>query len=315
MHQFHGFGDLRLNARQRNSEQTLWPSFTDIMTVIMMVFMLTMVIVILKNAQLLDRVRLMQQSQREAETQLEEGLAAMGELRALNIDLEDQLRAKEMEIILLSDELEASESSMDAKLVIIDRLEEEADELRANIRLIRLDLEEKEDAVDTAEERLAALVAENRNRENDLRRQIEELLRRLEENELALVTLSDEKSDLELSLARQRREFSNLEDKYLKLIRPARSAAGKLVVTVQYFRKEGVLLYLIKDVGSEELEQLPLAQLHRRLTELKARHGEDLYVKIVIPDDSGLSYNEAWDFTKEILSRYDYYYIDGWPGE
>ena len=36
---------------------------------------------------------------------------------------------------------------------------------------------------------------------------------------------------------------------------------------------------------------------------------------VVSPDDSGLSYNEAWDFTKGILSQYDYYYIDGWPGE
>jgi hypothetical protein len=33
-----------------------------------------------------------------------------------------------------------------------------------------------------------------------------------------------------------------------------------------------------------------------------------LYVKIVIPDTSGLSYSEAWSFTNNILSRYDYYY-------
>ena len=40
--------------------------------------------------------------------------------------------------------------------------------------------------------------------------------------------------------------------------------------------------------------------------------GDELYVKVVIPDDSGLTYNEAWDFTKTVLTDYDYYYIDGW---
>ena len=34
--------------------------------------------------------------------------------------------------------------------------------------------------------------------------------------------------------------------------------------------------------------------------------------KVVIPDDSSLSYNEAWDFTKTVLTEFDYYYIDGW---
>ena len=46
MHRFGGSVDLRLNGRDRGAEATLWPSFTDIMTVVLMVFMLTMVLVI-----------------------------------------------------------------------------------------------------------------------------------------------------------------------------------------------------------------------------------------------------------------------------
>ena len=49
-------------------------------------------------------------------------------------------------------------------------------------------------------------------------------------------------------------------------------------------------------------------QLHRRLTQLKNKWQDKLYVKIIIPEVSGLTYNEAWSFTKDILSRYDYYY-------
>jgi hypothetical protein len=33
-------------------------------------------------------------------------------------------------------------------------------------------------------------------------------------------------------------------------------------------------------------------------------------VKVIIPEDSGLSYNEAWTFTQDILTSYDYYYQD-----
>jgi hypothetical protein len=49
--------------------------------------------------------------------------------------------------------------------------------------------------------------------------------------------------------------------------------------------------------------------LEKRLAELKQRYPKNLYVKIVIPDNSGLSYSEAWNFTKDMLDKYDYY---GW---
>ena len=46
MHRFTGFPDLRQNRAASGGEAEFWPSFTDIMTVILMVFMLTMVVVI-----------------------------------------------------------------------------------------------------------------------------------------------------------------------------------------------------------------------------------------------------------------------------
>jgi hypothetical protein len=44
------------------------------------------------------------------------------------------------------------------------------------------------------------------------------------------------------------------------------------------------------------------------LGSLKQRAGNKLYTKITIPENSGLSYQEAWSFSNEILTRYDYYY-------
>lgn len=315
MHQFTGFTDLRLNARLRTSETTLWPSFTDIMTVILMVFMLTMVVVIFKNAHLIDQVRLSQRLQAESEERLRTELAALADLRSLNIDLEDALRVKEMEIILLGDEMDGLEGDLAARVAIIDRLTERQQELLENLRIIRLQMMEKEEEIAVAESRILSLAEESRDQMDELTRQVTDLLSQLVEKEAVLITLSDEKSDLELALARQRRDFSSLEEKYLHLIRPARSAMGKLVATVNYFRMAGERRYGFKDIDSDGLEEVSWAELHQRLAVLGQRHGKDLYVKIVIPDDSGLSYNEAWDFTKDILSRYDYYYIDGWPGQ
>ena len=44
------------------------------------------------------------------------------------------------------------------------------------------------------------------------------------------------------------------------------------------------------------------------LDALKDRLGRELYTRVIIPEDSNLSHNEAWRFTREILENYDYYY-------
>ena len=61
-------------------------------------------------------------------------------------------------------------------------------------------------------------------------------------------------------------------------------------------------------ISDSDFVNLPLAEVEIRLTKLKARLGKDLYVKIIIPQNSGLSYNEAWDFMRNLLVKYDYYY-------
>jgi len=46
----------------------------------------------------------------------------------------------------------------------------------------------------------------------------------------------------------------------------------------------------------------------KALEKLKKKHKSDLYVKIIIPEKSGLSYNEAWRFTTNLQQKYDYYF-------
>ncbi len=312
MHHFRGYPDLRLNRSSQSSDTSFWPSFTDIMTVILMVFMLTMVVVIIKNADLIDQIRLSRSLQADAESRLASNVQVLADLRVRNIDLEEAIRSSRMEIILLTDEAQRLEASQDIKAAAIARLEGEKEELEENIRLIRMQLSEKEEDLENAQAMIGGIRDEAERANRELSLQIADLLSKLENNEATLLTLSDEKSDLEMALARQRQDFSSLEDKYLKLVRPARSSHGKQVASVQFLRESGELTFKLKDLGSDSWVEMSRVELFQRLGRLKERLGEELYIRIVIPEDSGLSYNEAWGFTKTVLTDYDYYYIDGW---
>ena len=66
--------------------------------------------------------------------------------------------------------------------------------------------------------------------------------------------------------------------------------------------------YSLRKPGDAGYQSMGLSQLNTTLGDLKLNHGKDLYVKIIIPSNSGLSYNQAWAFTRDTLAKYDYYY-------
>ena len=105
-------------------------------------------------------------------------------------------------------------------------------------------------------------------------------------------------------------DYQNLEEKYNRLIRPARSAIGKYVVEVRYEKVDGKEKYRFRAAEQDGYQSISKTRLYQELDILKAKYKDKLYVKIIIPDNSGLSYNEAWKFTSGILEKYDYYYQD-----
>jgi chromosome segregation ATPase len=106
----------------------------------------------------------------------------------------------------------------------------------------------------------------------------------------------------------QNKKFEQLQEKYKKLIRPARSALGKYVVEVRYIKRDGQEIISFKDTNDPKYTVLKITQLNKKLTQLKQQYGQRLYVKVIIPDNSGLSYKEAWTFMQGIFNKYDYYY-------
>ena len=83
---------------------------------------------------------------------------------------------------------------------------------------------------------------------------------------------------------------------------------GKYVVEVFYTKEGKEDVYKIRDSGQTSSTVVSQAQLHRRLEKLKQQHEKNLYIRLIFPEDSKLSYNDAWTFSKEILGKYDYYH-------
>ena len=108
----------------------------------------------------------------------------------------------------------------------------------------------------------------------------------------------------ELDILRER--HSDLESKYNRLVRPARSTIGRFVVEVRFWKEGDVRRYSLRPPAGIETS-VSESELHQQLTALEARYADKLYTK-VMPDDNSLTHGEAWRFTNKILNRYDYYY-------
>jgi DNA repair exonuclease SbcCD ATPase subunit len=330
MHRFDTFTDLRVNSGDRQGEITLWPSFTDIMTVVLMIFMLTMIVVIIKNTTLAQALLTSENQKKQVQSLLHDKEKAQAELKIILADLEEKLSQKQMILLLREDEISLLQQDLEGKMARIAAVEKESAELKSDIKGLQAGVAAaREEAAAfekkstelarqyevriaeiqaASEKRLAALSSDKAREIEDYNRKVPALLNQLKEKETVILALGGEKQNLEMSLAKQRQDFSALEEKYIRLIQPARSPAGKKVATVVYQRTGGNFRIGFKGIDTERIETLTMDQLHQQLGALRQKWQDQLYVKVIIPEDSGLTYNEAWTFTKDILSRYDYYF-------
>ena len=290
------FVDLR---REHLSSESFWPSFTDIMMVVVIIFLLTSMLLMVKNWELLEQLRNSMAAELQAEkiimdtsqvnATLEEQLAqAQNEISLLRMQLmqaseqTNQLNAalddKDKQIVIVLGENEQLKSSINSNENRINRLSSQISALQDNLSQVSIDVEQKQQALDEERQKIIIITKE---RDTQSRK---------------LATLED--------------DFGSLKVKYDKLVKPARTAKGKYVVSVNYERIKGKERIRFKDSGDSNYTVLTEKQLHSTLAKLQKKHKKKLYIKIVIPKDSGLTYNEAWSFMKDLLDKYDYYYLD-----
>ena len=63
-----GFVDLRVQAHGEGSysDDSVWPSFTDIMTVVVMIFLMALVVILIRNVDLVQQLRATMEAERAA---------------------------------------------------------------------------------------------------------------------------------------------------------------------------------------------------------------------------------------------------------
>ncbi|RDH88246.1 MAG: hypothetical protein DIZ77_15785 [endosymbiont of Seepiophila jonesi] len=330
------FVDLRLNHHAAQAEEGFWPSFTDIMTVILMIFMLAMVVLLIRNMELLDQLR----STMAAEQEAMELVKTTGEE---NQTLEERLLSREYELSMMRMQLmraeEQQEAAIASQLHQISSLSRERDDLESNVTRLTHDkddlnilvtrLTHDKDNLNVQVSRLTTDTNRLQLQVDDATRSIDNLTEdinrissrhTLAQDELEslrtsfraqseeLAQAQAQNMDADQTLADLKIDFQALKIKYDKLIRPARTSRDKFVVVVRFAKIKGQLVIDYKAPGSETFKTVSRKQLDQSLTRLKAQESNQLYVKVIIPKNSGLSYNEAWTFTNQMHKKYDYYF-------
>ncbi len=311
-HNFSSYIDLRQDVRESQSDESFWPGFTDIMTVILMIFMFTMITVVLKNADLALKLKGTAASLEAFRHDLSESKKREEELKIKLIEFDEKLTSSRMEIILLQDENKLAKSSLEGKLAIISALQEDVKKEREKLSQREAELESKNAEIAEInhqhDEELQRISEETKRKIEEFNEKFAKLTSLLQAKDKEIIIARDRQNELELDLAKQRNKFTLLEQKYNRLFRPARSREGKVVVVVRLMKKDGVLKITIKDVDGKGFVPYSKEEMEKKLTALKKRFGRKLYVKVSIPKESQLSYNEAWSLTNALLTRYDYYY-------
>jgi myosin heavy subunit len=312
MSQDSGFLDLRLNQHSSGTEESFWPSFTDIMTVVVMIFMLAMVILLIRNMELVNALRATMQAEREA-AELARSTGKEKEHLALKlIATENELSMLRLQLMRMEEQQDEQEVAIASQQRQLARVTGERDQLQTQTQELSEQTEQLQDQLQSSQHALEGLtqdLSRLRGRYEASTADLSALRELQQRQEQELVQAQSRLRESDLQLADARSEFSDLKLKYDKLIKPARSARGRYLVEVRYAKEAGQSRISFRPQDATAFRDLDREQLHVQLAELVRQHPEGLYIKIIFPEDSGLSYTEAWKFTSELHSQYDYYYL------
>jgi chromosome segregation ATPase len=308
-----GFVDLRQHSYAGSGADSFWPSFTDIMMVVVMIFMIASTVLMLRNWDLVQELRATIEAERKAEALARfatETSATLEEQLAQAQHLISELRMRLMQANEIDEEKTRQLADRERRLLV---LQSDKQRLAASLQQSRRETRLGEDRlaqVQAEQTRLAEAHATQRERLQEVLGDLERIEQTSQEQAMELAGLRQQRSLAEQQLLSLQGEYDEIKIKYDKLVRPARSAVGKFVVAVRYLRKDGKQQISLKEMDEDKYRPVSRQEMHQRLAALKEEYRGSLYVKIIIPEDSGLSYSEASSFTFDLLGKYDYYHQD-----
>lgn len=332
-----GFTDLRLNSQEGQVSESFWPSFTDIMTTVVMIFLIAMVVLLVRNMELVNQLR----STMEAERIAAELARATGEEKdSLSMALhraQEQLQQARLDIMRLEQKAVDRESLITKQMATISDLTGRRDDLAQQAAQLTLANQQMEADLKNRKARLTTLTQSLKNREielgaardevTNLQANIDSLQESLRNSQLRATQMQGELADKNKALEAAQQaaqeidrkylvmagDYDNLKVKYDKLVRPARSAEGRHLIEVRYWKSKGRFLISWREGDAGEFQSISRKRLDLVLTRMLKDYPDGLYVRVIFPDNSGLSYNEAWEFTNHVHSKYDYYFRQDEP--
>ena len=313
-------------------ENSFWPSFTDIMMVITMIFLMATSLLVVRNWQLVAELKesiaaeqiasqVIENTTQENAT-LEERLAnaeqrnSILRLRALKKEeelrmAEERIRSQQASISqleLTEDQLNQSlmqaNKATDIAILEIERISLENQRLSSLLSTVEQQLAQQKQQTDETRSKLASAQTEISDLTQSSITQQENISGLTQEK----LRLNQEIQAYNQQLLTLKGDYETVKSKYEELIKPARSAKGKFIAEVYYVKGDQGKIIRYKQPGNSNFVNLSLVEVEKRLDKLKQQRGKDLYVKIIIPENSGLTYNEAWTFMRNLLVKYDYYY-------
>ncbi len=306
-----GFIDLRINRQDAQADEGFWPSFTDIMMVVVMIFLLSMVILLMRNLELVNQLRATIEAERAA-IELARTTGEEKDSLALRlISTENELSMLRLRLMQLEEQRDQQETALSRQQRLTETVTRERDSLAARLGMMTRESGRLQDELTATRRDLSGLqqdFGQLKQRHSAASEELIELRSDYAIGEREISRLRSLARATDQKLASLQGTYADLKVKYDKLVRPARTPRGKFVVEVRYFKKGGVDHIDFKRPGDKEFRSLSRAELDRILLSLKQQYPNKLYIKVIFPENSGLSYNEAWKFTHHLHSRYDYYY-------
>ncbi|MGB5519140.1 MAG: hypothetical protein WBO73_11865, partial [Gammaproteobacteria bacterium] len=236
------------------SSESFWPSFTDIMTVVVMIFLITSVILMVRNWELIDQLR----TSLIAEQQASEMIRSTSEE---NATLEEQLAHAQHEISVLRMQFMQASEDNDALNRTLSDKEQQLIVIISDKQTLQTALSSSEQQVASLESQLQQVILDLDELTNSYREQSTELETSVDK----LIVLTKEKEAQSRQLEALETDFSSLKVKYDKLVKPVRTAKGKYVVEVNYEKIKGKGRIRFKDAGETNYTTLSSTELHNKL--------------------------------------------------
>ncbi len=303
-----GFVDLRTDPERLGD--SYWPSFTDIMMVVVMIFMLASVVLILRNWELVSALRATLESERQAQEEIRFATQENATLEEQLAQAQHQLSVMRMQLMRASEQEKQQQQLLTRKDLQHQAVISELERKQRTVSAVQQQNRQLTEALNSAQLALQNNEAIRSGLQNSLQQAEQQAAKQdqhIRQQSTELDDLRQKHGNLQAQILTLQGEYETIKVAYEKLIKPARTAKGKHVVEIRYSKRNNRKRIEFKDAGNKDYRVLRRKTLEKKLARLKKQHPGKLYVKIIIPEKSGLSYNEAWQFTKEMLDRYDYY--------